>query len=43
VTDVPKPDRREIAEARFFAVDALPEDAGSRVAMGLSLLSSLRA
>jgi ADP-ribose pyrophosphatase YjhB (NUDIX family) len=38
VSEDPRPDRREIAEARFFAVDALPEDAGSRVAVGLRML-----
>jgi 8-oxo-dGTP pyrophosphatase MutT (NUDIX family) len=44
VAYAPRPDRREIAEARFFALDALPADVGSRVAMGLELLnSSLRA
>lgn len=43
IASEPKPDGREIAEARFFAVDALPGDAGVRVAVGLSLLSSLRA
>jgi hypothetical protein len=34
----PRPDRREIAEARFFELDALPVDVGRRVAMGLELL-----
>jgi 8-oxo-dGTP pyrophosphatase MutT (NUDIX family) len=38
VSEPPDPDRREIAEARFFASDALPADAASRVAMGLELL-----
>jgi len=38
ISETPDPDRREIAEARFFAPDALPADAGSRVAMGLELL-----
>jgi 8-oxo-dGTP pyrophosphatase MutT (NUDIX family) len=38
IVGVPKPDGREIAEARFFAADALPQDAGSRVAMGLGML-----
>lgn len=34
----PQPDGREIAEARFFALDALPRDTGSRVAMGVAML-----
>jgi 8-oxo-dGTP pyrophosphatase MutT (NUDIX family) len=38
VSDTPRPDGREIAEARFFALDALPPDAGSRVAMGVGML-----
>jgi len=43
ITEVPRPDGREIADARFFALDALPDDTGSRVTMGLGMLASLRA
>jgi ADP-ribose pyrophosphatase YjhB (NUDIX family) len=38
VVDQPAPDRREVAEARFFAVDALPRDCSSAVAPCLAML-----
>ena len=38
IAGVPTPDGREIAEARFFAVDALPKNAGRGVAVGLEML-----
>lgn len=38
IAEAPRPDRREIAEARFFAAEALPDGVGSRVAMGLAML-----
>ncbi|WEK47988.1 MAG: NUDIX domain-containing protein [Candidatus Andeanibacterium colombiense] len=38
--ETPAPDGREILEARFFAVDALPQNRGGRVALGLALLAA---
>jgi len=38
VVDLPRPDRREIAEVRFFAVDALPQDCVVTVSQHLAML-----
>lgn len=38
VVGLPRPDRREVAEARFFARDSLPADCNAFVAQCLALL-----